>query len=277
MYFAPFSAAAKHSPRPHRGCCARGSRFRRRSLSAIPRPVLPLAAGPWLRRVDDVDDVGTVGLQFDGLLGRAPASSLWLIIRKHITFSPAPGPLDRLLAAVCLGAVHGDSNSLDARVDRTLQFAKGRDARYVEDRDVGVLYRPDRSPDILGIGGGGEPVLDGRRAQSDAVRDLDRGDPCPVESRGNRGDVVGGELVRHARHAVPQRRVDQDDLPIGVFVGHCAAPVTRFCWAMTSATCTAAAVMMSRLPAYVGRKSPAPTTSSMTVTRSPSTSISFSE
>src|SRR3546814_3534457 len=74
-------------------------------------------------------------------------------------------------------------------------------------------------------------------------------------------------------HAVAQAHVMQFDLAATDFrfVGHQAASSigmgvrvilpSRISWANISAVRAAAAVMMSRLPAYFGRKSPSPSTS----------------
>ena len=201
--------------------------------------------------VDHVDYVGAIGIQLGGLLGQRLGLEFVAHHQKaHDGEALALRPLDWLLGAVGFGAVHRNPHGADAGVDGALKFGEGGDAGHVQGGDVGVFDGADRGADVFGVGGCGLAILDGRRAQSDAVRHLDGRHTGPVESGGDGGDVVGGELVRHAGHAVTQRCVDQGHRLGRIDVGgHCAAPVTRFCWAITSATRVAAAVMMSRLPA----------------------------
>ena len=87
------------------------------------------------------------------------------------------------------------------------------------------------------------------------MTDGDRPHAGPVERPRDRLDLVDAVLVRDRVRAVAQRRVDDPDRSL-------IAPTP----ACSSATRTAAAVMMSRLPANGGRLSPAPSTSTISVT-----------
>ena len=80
------------------------------------------------------------------------------------------------------------------------------------------------------------------------MRDLDDLDARAVEALHDLDDVLVVVLVADGMRAVAQRRVDESI----VGGGHALTPVVR-CAAMASPTRWAAAVMMSRLPAYGGR------------------------
>ena len=90
-------------------------------------------------------------------------------------------------------------------------------------------------------------------AQAVPVGHLDHRDARRVQGRDHRRDLVDGELVAFGVRAVAQRGVGDPDVG-----GHLAS---------SSPTRHAAAVMMSRFPAYGGRKSPAPLISTKTATR----------
>ncbi len=78
------------------------------------------------------------------------------------------------------------------------------------------------------------------------MRDLDGVDAGVVERGDDPGDVLRGDPVAYGVHAVAQRDVlDEDRSAHGQFPAFEAA--------IRSAICSAAEVMMSRLPAYAGR------------------------
>src|SRR3546814_19577760 len=110
------------------------------------------------------------------------------------------------------------------------------------------------------------------------MRDLDQRHAGVIEAGGNIHHLLDGDLVPHRVHAVAQAHVMQFDLAATDFrfVGHQAASSigmgvrvilpSRISWANISAVRAAAAVMMSRLPASFGRKSPSHSTSSKMLT-----------
>ena len=94
----------------------------------------------------------------------------------------------------------------------------------------------------LGVGVGCEAVLARACPEPVAVTDRDGPDTGIVEHLRDGRDLVGRVLVRDRVRAVAHRRVDEANR-------HAATG-----WfACSSATLTAALVMMSRLPAYAGR------------------------
>ena len=96
---------------------------------------------------------------------------------------------------------------------------------------------------------GGEAVVVRRAGQSVAVGDLDDGHARSGESVDDGGNVGFGELVALGVGAVAQRGVGDADVE-RVGVGHQLAATDRVArLAISSPTFTAAAVMMSRLPA----------------------------
>ena len=93
-----------------------------------------------------------------------------------------------------------------------------------------------------------EPGAVVERAASEAVTVcyFDRVDAGSVESCDDPLDVGGRNAVADSVHAVTKGDVLDEDLAV-------AHLVASFCWAMRSAICIPADVMMSRLPAYAGR------------------------
>src|SRR5699024_2313389 len=119
-------------------------------------------------------------------------------------------------------------------------------------------------------------VVERGSTEAVAVGDLDDGHTRAVEGADDVAHVLDRALVALVVRAVPQRGVGDPDVELGavrarvgvVRVGHvhvCHTPSLFL--AMSSPTLVAAAVMMSRLPAYGGRKSPAPSTSTKIATR----------
>ena len=121
------------------------------------------------------------------------------------------------------------------------------------------LGRLGRELDQLLLGRLGEPVVEARPAEPVAVGDLDDRHARGVQRRDDRADFVLGELMTLVVRPVAQRRIGHPDVPDGVEenVGAHAWPppavADRDSLAISSPTLVAAAVMMSRFPAYGGR------------------------
>ena len=103
-----------------------------------------------------------------------------------------------------------------------------------------------RSRDQLTFVDEAEPVVERRPAEAVAVRDLDHRHAGTGQSRHHRRDRVRGELVTLGVRTVAECRIRDPDVQ-GVGVGHQDVGSIRV--AIASPTRTAAAVMMSRLPA----------------------------
>ena len=192
---------------------------------------------------------------------------------------------------VGLGAVRGDATDLAAIVLRGSDVVLGAEARQHEKRDPRALGGLGCRPDQFLLGGPGETVVERRPAEAVTVRHLDHRNTGVVEGADDRTHLVDGELVSLVMAAVPQRRIGNPDVEfVGVLArvrhqirchrtcshrarscrGHADTPcfcTSILCRAISSPTLVAAAVMMSRLPAYGGRKSPAPSTSTKIETR----------
>src|SRR5215510_5366816 len=102
------------------------------------------------------------------------------------------------------------------------------------------------------------------------MRDFHHRDSGLIEGSRDRDHLLHGELMPHDVRSVAQRNVANPE-----FTAHAVSSTPRRARAageslraISSPTRTAAAVMMSRFPEYRGRKSPAPSTSIITVTRS---------
>ena len=177
---------------------------------------------------------------------------------------------------VGLGAVGGDPADLTTVVLCGPDVVLGAETRQHQERDLGLLRRLRGGLDQLLLRGFGEAVVERRPAQTVAVGHLDDRNTGVVEGSDDRAHLVLGELMTLVVAAVAQRRVGDADVErVGVLAGvchqiHCCrahAGTPNFCFAISSPTLVAAAVMMSRLPAYGGRKSPAPSTSTKIDTR----------
>lgn len=168
------------------------------------------------------------------------------------------GQAEVLDGHVGLGAVRGDPADRAAVVLGLLDVLLGAHPGQHQEGDLGVLGGLGGQLDQLLLGGLGEPVVEARAAQPVAVGDLDDRHPRGVQGRDDGLHLVLGELVALVVAAVAQRRVGQPDVPNRVeedIGSHCAPPavVASVSLAISSPTLVAAAVMMSRLPAYGGR------------------------
>src|SRR5262249_45875514 len=117
------------------------------------------------------------------------------------------------------------------------------DSRQQQDRDLGPLDGARRGLDQLVLVGQGEAVVEGGAAETVAVADLDHVDAGAVEGAGHRHHLLDRDLVALGVGAVAQGRVDEGD------AAHAATSELARSFASSSPTATAAAVMMSRLPA----------------------------
>jgi hypothetical protein len=150
-----------------------------------------------------------------------------------------------LLGDVGLGAVGGDAGHPRAPLVHLAQVVGHPDAGQQQHGDAGAADGRGGRGDQLAVVGPGETVVERRAAEPVAVADLDDGHAGRVEAAGDLGDLLGGELVRQRVRAVAQGGVGQAE------GAHPPAPALASARAVP--TRTAAAVMMSRLPAKGGR------------------------
>lgn len=153
------------------------------------------------------------------------------------------GHADVLLGDVRFRAVGGDAGDRGAEVGDGAQVLGRADARDQQACDLRGPCCAHRRGDQLQVVGAGKAVIERGSAQSVAVSDFQDRNAGPVEPGHDVGDLLPGVLVTDGVRAVSQRRVSQPEIRRA----HAATPVSR--WAFASATRTAAAVMMSRLPA----------------------------
>ena len=213
-------------------------------------------------RVDDVHAL-RAGVDHDaglcGEFGRPDA------VRQHeepdrLQAEP-PGRGEVLHADVGLGAVRGDARDLGTAVVGVLDVADRGHPGQHQERDAGLPGLLDRGGDQRELVGAGEAVVEARAAEAVAVAHLDHPDVGRVERGHDAAHLSLGELVAHGVAAVAQRRVgDADRTGLrdgfdggGGGRGHDVPPRTGrtvpACSANRSPMRTAAAVMMSRLPA----------------------------
>ena len=198
----------------------------------------------------------------------------WLIIRKPDGLeAELAGEPEVLARDVGLGAVRGDPADLAAGVLGRADVVLGAEAGQHEEGDLGLLGRLHRGADQVELGRVAEAVVERRAAEAVAVGDLDDRHAGVVEGGHDVDDVLGRELVALGVRAVAQRRVGDAQVErrrcraSGRSLGTGMLRPPPVAAARTSPTRAAAAVMMSRLPAYGGKKSPAPSTSRKTATR----------
>ncbi|MPN52124.1 hypothetical protein SDC9_199778 [bioreactor metagenome] len=165
---------------------------------------------------------------------------------------------DVLLGDVGLGAVGGDTDGVHPEIARHLQVIDGADARQQQRRDLGLLHLGNHRAEIFLVGVRREAVIDRRAAEAVAVGDFDQRNAGGVETGGDADHLVEAHQVTLGMHAVAQRHVVQGD----VLFGHGGVLLQAACRerrpasissANISAVRAPAAVMMSRLPAYLGR------------------------
>ncbi|OKH64298.1 hypothetical protein EB73_24590 [Mycobacterium sp. SWH-M3] len=148
---------------------------------------------------------------------------------------------DVLAGDVGLGAVGGDPHRRDAEIHRGAQVVDGADAGEQQGGQPGVVDDLRRGADPLGVAVGAGSVGQAAAGQTVTVGHFDGGDAGLVERPGDPAHIVEGERVPDRVHPVAQGHVLDVE---AVLHNVTPAPETA-----CSATRTAAAVMMSRLPA----------------------------
>ncbi len=128
-----------------------------------------------------------------------------------------------------------------------------------QERDLGLLGGLGRELDQLLLGRLGEAVVEARPAEPVAVGHLDDRHAGGVQRRDDGVHFLLGELVTLVVRPVAQRRVGDADVPhrieedVGAHALGLLRALAAVSLAISSPTLVAAAVMMSRLPAYGGR------------------------
>ena len=162
------------------------------------------------------------------------------------------GARDVLLGDVGLGAVGRHAHRAHAAIVGELQVFNGADARQQQGGDFGALELGDHRAQVFLIGVCGEAVVDRGAAQAIAVRDFDERNPGAIQSRSDIDHLLQGDLVLLRVHAIAQAIVVQGDSCARKIhealaaAGKVPADISS---AISSPVRSAAAVMMSRLPA----------------------------
>ncbi len=184
---------------------------------------------------------------------------VWLIIRNPTVSSPSSRASPKCWIETSASVQWVAIRQIDAAVVlRLLDVLLGAHAGQHQERDLGLLRRLGGELDQFLLGGFGEPVVEGGAAETVTVGDLDDRHTGGVEGGDDGADLVLGELVALVVRTVAQRRVGDADVPDRVEKMHRRSCIVRllvdrrrrFCLAISSPTLVAAAVMMSRLPAY---------------------------
>ena len=153
---------------------------------------------------------------------------------------------------VGLGAVGGDPADRGAVVVGGLDVLLDAQSGQHQEGDLGVLGGLRRELDQFLLGGLGEAVVEAGATEAVTVGHLDHRHTGVVEGGDDALHLFLGELVALVVRAVAQRGVGDPD--VESVVVHRAPPATAAAsLAISSPTLVAAAVMMSRLPAYGGR------------------------
>ncbi len=224
-------------------------------------------------RVGDVEAVRAIALHEPGLLEE-------LLRRDHVGHHQEAHGIhlhlgaeaDVLLRHVRFGAMRGHANRVHTAIMGHPQVIDRADPWKQQRRNLRILHLGHDRAEVLFVGRGGKTVVHRRPAKTVAVRDLDQRHARLVERRCNLNHLLRGELVTLRMHPVAQAHVvKRDFLPFEIH----AASARWISSAMSSAVRKPAAVMMSRLPAYFGRKSPSPSTSMKNDTRLPSNTGPF--
>src|SRR5690606_39173046 len=232
-------------------------------------------------RVGDVDAVGAVAFHQSGLLGQAfGAVHVGHHQKAHGVHLQLACQVDVLFGHVGLGAVGGHADGVDADLPRHLQVVDGADAGQQQGGNPGLFHQRYYRGQVFLVGVRREAVVHRASAQAVTVGDFDQRDAGLIQASGDALHLLQADLVTLGVHAITQGHVMQSDflaLQVHGAVPHRVAamasgsklPSSIFS-AKSSAVRAPAAVMMSRLPAYLGRKSPRPSTSMNTETRLPS-------
>jgi hypothetical protein len=151
-----------------------------------------------------------------------------------------------LLADIRLAAVCGNPKRPHAEVRCHPNVLDGADPRQQERRDLRPLHPQNDGLQVLLVRVEREAVGHRRAAEAVAVRHLDQRDAGLVEGRRDVDHLRERDAMALGVHAVAQAHVVEGH-------GHTRQVHRTISRAMPSAVRNAAAVMMSRLPAYFGR------------------------
>jgi len=173
------------------------------------------------------------------------------VLRANVRFGYV-GRDARYLGSV-LGAEFDVRLCGDARNNEDVEFAPGQYRRYCLQ--------------IVLVARLGKTILKRGATLTIAMSDLDGVNSGRVKGCGDGGHVIWRELVADGVHSVAQSGVDNSD------ACHTCVLNSLTAWSRSatfSPVAIAAAVIMSRFPAYFGRNAPSPSTSTMSVILSPS-------
>src|ERR1700722_1486536 len=131
-----------------------------------------------------------------------------------------------------------------------LELGDCADAGQQERGQAGIADAVRGGLDPLPVGVAARAVVNAPASKAVAVRDLDRVDSGGVQRGDDSPHPLGGDPVPEGVHAIAQGHVLDEQV---LAAGHAETTCSFVRAAICSATCTAAEVMMSRLPAYAGR------------------------
>ncbi|MNN46390.1 hypothetical protein D3C81_1607700 [compost metagenome] len=164
-----------------------------------------------------------------------------------------------LLRHVGFGAMGGDADGLHADAVRHAQVFDGADAGQQQRGHARVLQFAQHRAQVFLVAVRGKAVVDRGAAQAIAVGHFDQRHAGGVQAAGDALHLLQRDLVALRVHAVAQGHVVQGDAlahgvaPQAVVVAGMEGAADSIAAAMHSAVRAAEAVMMSRLPAYLGR------------------------
>ncbi len=226
-----------------------------RRIERLAECVHPLDDALRQQRSGGVDDVDTVSaVRFHEL--RLPAQ---LVGGRHVRHHQEPDDVHAQLAGVSnvlsrdvgLGRMGSDSHRLCARAMSGFQIFDRADARQQQNGDLRALHRARDRVDPVTVAVCAESVCEARTGKPVTVGDFDRIHAGTIEGGRDPRDIAEGILMPDGVHAIAKR----DVLDVKFAVSHAIAPPVTAdpAVARRSPVRSAAEVMMSRLPAYLGR------------------------
>ncbi len=202
--------------------------------------------------VHDADRPRAVGDQQRALLGELAGADHVAHQQHRLGLHPEVAQNSEVaLGDIGLRAVRGDPHDVGTAPHRVAQVRTRAPARRHEHPHAGVLQLLAHRGEHLVVAEPGLPELEGGGPQAVAVADLDHGDAGLVGRAGVGTQLGGVELVAHRVVAVAKRRIVQHHPGCGRRLVH-GSPHRVRAAACCSAMCTAAALMMSKLPANHG-------------------------
>ena len=171
---------------------------------------------------------------------------------------------DVLFGDISLGAMGGHADRGNAIVLGHMQVIDGTDARQEQGRHLGAFHQRDHRTEVFLVGMHRKAVIDRTATEAIAMSDFEQRHTSGIKPAGHRLHLLKRHLMPLRVHAIAQGHIMQSDFHsfetahlvlhfVQALTGASLILPARISSANISAVRAAAAVMMSRLPAYLGR------------------------